>query len=637
MAINQIPYMISTRADKSQDELINTVLDFEMTLMSQAIGYTLQHFSQTTLSDSAFKTLLSGKFNIQNHQAGYAIKQVKGMIQSRLSNVENNYLKETIENCEKSQKKTKRLIKNKDNKLNAMKIGDKNNNALFVQNKLNLRKSIQQINANHRRITRLDHQIKKYQDQLIEEKAPICLGSKNLFKQQYQLEENGFNNHEAWRKAYQMARINGIRYVGSKDETNGGRNAKMVFNGDQIDLHISLSPAAKKKFELNKLIIENVEFKRGQDDELLSLIKRDLTARIDKSKTWKKYETENKQHFEQWKDQAKQLKSLKKDKDNLVAKEKDNTKKEALVKEIKTLKQQIEAIKPYSKGTFLSGEGCALSFTFNRDVKGWRFSISYMKNMQQHVIEDQGMGWIGVDCNYNHLAFAETDQHGELVQSDSLSILHEFTQKPHEDRIWVQAQKIVDLAVKTGKPIALEKLNFSFKKRVLESVKLSQKNNSKYNYMLNSFAYNKMLTAIDRRAKVHGVTVKYVNPSYTSFIGNHLYGGLTKSIHESASYVIARRAQCTKMAKYDTSFKDKIQTLETVIGSVNYQFDMKDNVEKPEDFSACNVFRSFKTWQKKQYAMMKNGRKAMRESVYLGWWPPATIDYAKLAHENSRY
>lgn len=60
---------------------------------------------------------------------------------------------------------------------------------------------------------------------------------------------------------------------------------------------------------------------------------------------------------------------------------------------------------------------------------------------------------------------------------------------------------------------------------------------------MSQFAYNCMITAIKSRADKMGVEVYEVNPAYTSQIGKIKYmKRLGISIHEAASYVIARRA-----------------------------------------------------------------------------------------------
>lgn len=71
---------------------------------------------------------------------------------------------------------------------------------------------------------------------------------------------------------------------------------------------------------------------------------------------------------------------------------------------------------------------------------------------------------------------------------------------------------------------------------------LRENGNSRYARMLSSFAYNAITSTIKSRAFRFGVSVKEVNPAYTSVIGRVKFSrryGL--SVHESAALCIGRR------------------------------------------------------------------------------------------------
>ena len=87
------------------------------------------------------------------------------------------------------------------------------------------------------------------------------------------------------------------------------------------------------------------------------------------------------------------------------------------------------------------------------------------------------------------------------------------------------------------KPIAIEKLDTT-------TSKVSNRyGNKKANFKMSMFAYNKMISAIKSRAEKMGIAVFEVNPAYTSQIGKMKYmKRFGISIHEAASFVIARRA-----------------------------------------------------------------------------------------------
>ena len=63
------------------------------------------------------------------------------------------------------------------------------------------------------------------------------------------------------------------------------------------------------------------------------------------------------------------------------------------------------------------------------------------------------------------------------------------------DKIACAVKKITDYAVKVNKPRVIEKLDFSSKKKELKS-----SYNKKYNVMLSSFAYSKIIQLVKSRS-----------------------------------------------------------------------------------------------------------------------------------------
>ncbi|NSW82734.1 MAG: transposase [Syntrophothermus sp.] len=116
----------------------------------------------------------------------------------------------------------------------------------------------------------------------------------------------------------------------------------------------------------------------------------------------------------------------------------------------------------------------------------------------------------------------------------------------------VLAKVVTDIAKTIGKPIALEKLEFS--KDRLDT-------NKKFNRMAANFPYRKVTEAVIRRAFKEGIGVKPVWPAHTSTIGWWKYMqqyGIT--VHHAAALVIARRASGFK--EYITrELKQKIQSI----------------------------------------------------------------------------
>lgn len=99
--------------------------------------------------------------------------------------------------------------------------------------------------------------------------------------------------------------------------------------------------------------------------------------------------------------------------------------------------------------------------------------------------------------------------------------------------IAVIVKQVIAYAKEQGKGIVFE--NLQFKKDWSQW-------NRKLNRVRSNFVWRKFLELIERKCVEHGIKYKKVNSAYTSLIGRTKYSemyGLT--VHESASYVIARR------------------------------------------------------------------------------------------------
>ena len=140
--------------------------------------------------------------------------------------------------------------------------------------------------------------------------------------------------------------------------------------------------------------------------------------------------------------------------------------------------------------------------------------------------------------NTDHIAVVETDRFGNPICHTRLALnTYGVSTKKAKARIGEMAKELVDIGLKTNKPIVLEELSFESKKRELREI-----GNVRYSRMLSSFSYNAIGQAIKSRAMRFGIEVGEVNPAYTSVIGRAKFSkryGL--SIHESAALCIGRR------------------------------------------------------------------------------------------------
>ncbi|MCQ6278614.1 IS200/IS605 family accessory protein TnpB-related protein [Bacillus sp. EB600] len=171
---------------------------------------------------------------------------------------------------------------------------------------------------------------------------------------------------------------------------------------------------------------------------------------------------------------------------------------------------------------------------------GAYYIIKCMINVdaKQYINYSKSDGIIGVDCNVDHFAVSDINSKGQLISSRTLKFnIVGKTSGQITKIIESEVMELVNIAERANKPLAIEKLDTT-------SSKVSNAyGNKKANLKFNMFAYHKKSLAIKSRAEKMGVAVFEVNPAYTSQIGKMKYmKRFGISIHEAASFVIARRA-----------------------------------------------------------------------------------------------
>jgi len=193
-------------------------------------------------------------------------------------------------------------------------------------------------------------------------------------------------------------------------------------------------------------------------------------------------------------------------------------------------------------------------FRLTKDRKSWilHVTVDYVEPKEEKTkdfIVDSNLGVIGVDINADHLAASETDRFGNLVDTKIIP-LYTYNLNKHQTlaAIGDAVKDLVDWSKEKQKIIILEDLDFKKKKAQLVS-----NYNKKYARMLSGFAYSKIISFIYSKAYRSKITVKQVNPAYTSLIGlvkfANLYG---ISTHLAAALVIGRR-YCNFSESYPSS------------------------------------------------------------------------------------
>lgn len=179
----------------------------------------------------------------------------------------------------------------------------------------------------------------------------------------------------------------------------------------------------------------------------------------------------------------------------------------------------------------------ALTYRFVRDAGGWRVFIS-TDIADRTKSTSRYAGTVGVDINADHLAIAELDRYGNIIDTQRIPLCSYGKTKAQAMAIIGDACKEVIARAKiSSKPIALENLDFARKKAGLEG------QDARYARMLSSFSYSKIVQTLKARAFDAGIEVIAVNPACTSIIGRHKFArryGISN--HQAAAASIGRRA-----------------------------------------------------------------------------------------------
>ena len=248
----------------------------------------------------------------------------------------------------------------------------------------------------------------------------------------------------------------------------------------------------------------------------------------------------------------------------------------------------------------------ALTYRFHKNKKGLiQIFISLDKSKQQPKIKSiKQLGTIGIDINADHLSLTEVDRFGNLLKSFDIQLnLKDKTTYQSLDNIACAVKKITDYAVSKNKPVVIEKLDFSQKKKSLR-----EGFDKTYNVMLSSFAYRKIIELIKSRSYDKGIEVIEVNPAYTSKIGKFKYQNKYKlTTHQSAAFVIARRG----LLSYSKTITVKD----------------KQGIEKEKSITIMNKEKIISNQLSKYYSFELPDRTVQRkENIY---WKDIELNYLK--------
>ena len=212
-------------------------------------------------------------------------------------------------------------------------------------------------------------------------------------------------------------------------------------------------------------------------------------------------------------------------------------------------------------------------------------SISFEKHLIKHTYTSKNNGCIGVDINQDHLAVVNLDNKGNLLNIYTYEYDLNGSKNQNNNSISLAVKDLITLAVKLNKPIVIEELDFSSKKKTLKSV------NNKYiknrNKQLSSFAYSKIIGLIKARAEDNYVEVREVNPAYTSIIGSIKYSNRSRiDVHHGAAMCIGRKGlfgrnyKEKRISSRNRQIKSSNLPERNNLNSVVYWKELKENMIK---------------------------------------------------------
>ena len=159
-------------------------------------------------------------------------------------------------------------------------------------------------------------------------------------------------------------------------------------------------------------------------------------------------------------------------------------------------------------------------------------------------LTDKTQGTIGIDFNKGFVAISQTNKYGHLIGIDKMTYRFRSGNKTKNDLQFI-INKLIELAIHTGKDIVVENLNFLKKKS--KAIKAESKKGKKYNKMLHSLAYKTFLDKTEQICNKRNVGLIKVNPAWTSWIAKNKFCDKMKlNVHTGAAFVIARRGMNIK-------------------------------------------------------------------------------------------
>ena len=237
------------------DEEKQKPLDNDIALWQSAYRHVIKLLQTWSKGDSKLNSYIQGKFGVDKRTANSIIKEAVGRRRMQFALYE--YQIEALGD------KVSGLRKSCDSvlaKINGFKTRlDDLTDSEWKKYK-NLKHSLYH---KRNRINKYSNTIKRLEDRVSKRKVGVCFGTRELFKKQYNLKQNGYSSHDDWYRDFRLKRDSFIGYVGSKDETRRNQNCRLSYDGDMFNLKLKkVTGLSGKKGDVNNCIsFDGLDFK----------------------------------------------------------------------------------------------------------------------------------------------------------------------------------------------------------------------------------------------------------------------------------------------------------------------------------------------------------------------------------------
>ncbi|EDX74278.1 hypothetical protein MC7420_3802 [Coleofasciculus chthonoplastes PCC 7420] len=178
----------------------------------------------------------------------------------------------------------------------------------------------------------------------------------------------------------------------------------------------------------------------------------------------------------------------------------------------------------------------AKTWHFYRKENRWVVAVQFTPAAVEKVSREIQYGALGIDLNPSSIGWAYVDGQGNLKAQGTIPFQTGLPKGKQDAQLVDVCLKLSVLARDFKIPVLCENLDFSRKKAQL------RERTKKYARMLSAWAYSRFYQILSSILSNRGITIKFVNPAYTSLIGLVKYSrmyGLSSDV--AAALAIARR------------------------------------------------------------------------------------------------